>query len=51
MNHLAFVLPAYLAGVLWPSVVGIAAWMRTTRASRRLAILDPRMHRKHEATP
>ena len=42
MTHLGFVAVAYALGVALPVVFGIDALLRSGRARRRLAAIDPR---------
>ena len=48
MTHLPYVATAYALAVLLPVGFGIAAWLRTGRARRRLEAIDPRLRRLEE---
>jgi heme exporter protein D len=45
MTHLPFIIAAYGLTVLVAVVFSVDAWTRMRRASRRLAAIDPRVHR------
>jgi len=45
MTHWPFIAASYTLGVLIPLVFGIAAFTRMGTARRRLALIDPRLHR------
>jgi hypothetical protein len=45
MSHWPFVAASYALGVLIPLGFGIAAFTRMGTARRRLALIDPRVHR------
>lgn len=48
MDHLSFILGAYLVGVAIPLVFGIAVWVRLVSARTRLANFDPRLRRPRD---
>ena len=48
MDHLSFILGAYLVGVAIPSALGIAAWLRVVSARARLANFDSRLRRPRD---
>ena len=45
MTHWPFIAAAYTLGVLIPLVFGLTALTRMAAARRRLALIDPRIHR------
>lgn len=45
MDHLAYIVPAYALTVALAAWLGVGAWLRTGRARRRLAAVDPRAGR------
>ncbi len=49
MTHLPYIASAYALAILLPVGFGIAAWLRTGRARRRLAAIDPRQQRGGDA--
>lgn len=42
MNHMPFIVTAYVIAIAVPLVFGVAAVMRTRASSRRLDAIDPR---------
>jgi heme exporter protein D len=45
MTHLPFIIASYGLAVLVGAAYSIDAWMRMSRARRRLAAIDPRANR------
>lgn len=46
MNHLPFIAASYAIGVLIPAGFALAAFLRMGAARRKLAAIDPRLHRR-----
>ena len=42
MTHLPYILTVYGLGVLVPAGYALDAWLRSRRATRRLAVIDTR---------
>ena len=42
MTHLPYIVAVYALGVLVPAAYSIDAWLRSRRATRRLAAIDTR---------
>ncbi len=45
MTHLPYIVAVYTLGVLVPAGFAIDAWLRSRRATRRLAAIDTRKRR------
>jgi hypothetical protein len=46
MDHLTYIMAAYGLTVVIAGWYSVAAWVRMTRARRRLAAIDPRASRR-----
>jgi hypothetical protein len=51
VTHWPFIAASYALGVLIPLVFGIVAFTRMGTARRRLALIDPRVHRPGAGSP